>query len=82
MNEEIGRELKAHELVAQTVIVLNAEHRPEIFLTAWVEAITPNAVSFFAGLTKIHFIAGIQSDGTLKDDDGRAIKVFEYLGEI
>ena len=81
-NEEIGRELRAREMKENTVVILNAEHQPHIFMTTWVKQITPGLVCFYSGVTRIYFIGRIQPDGTLKDDQGRTIKVFEYLGEI
>ncbi len=80
---EIGRQLRADELREMTVVCLRREDR-DITATWWVESINSRAVVFLAGATwpRIHFMAFRQADGTLVDDTGKLMLVFEYLGEV
>lgn len=79
--EEIGRELKADELRPGTIVFTNPEHRPHVFLTMWVDIVSDAMVWFYAGVTKVHLGLFRHPDGTLRDDAGREIRIFEYLGE-
>jgi membrane protein YqaA with SNARE-associated domain len=78
---EIGRELKANELHSKTIVILVAEHHPNTLLTMWVDIIGQDFVSFYAGIIRSSFIAMIREDGSLADDRGRVIRVYEYLGQ-
>lgn len=80
---EVGRELRAYDLQPRTIVVTNPEHRPGMFLTMWVTDITDSMVWLLAAASEpaIHLGLFRQADGTLKDDAGRAIRIFEYLGK-
>jgi hypothetical protein len=80
MENEQGRELLAHELKEQTVVILHKEGRPKI--TSWVVRIGIDFVAFHAGVTKVTFVAKRNPDGTLEDDTPARIRVYEYLGEV
>lgn len=82
-SEEMGRELKAHELREKTVVVVRREDRA-LAATLWVEAINEAAVVFFAGATwpRVHFMASRLPNGSLIDDTGKRVLVYEYLGEV
>jgi hypothetical protein len=80
MENELGRELMAHELKERTVVVLQKEGRP--MFTSWVSIIEDHFVAFTAGVTKTTLLLKRNSDGTLEDDTPARIKVFEYLGEV
>jgi hypothetical protein len=82
MSPEIGRELKASELVERTVVVLK---RPGSHTaTYWVFKVQPEYVVFRAGAISMDFIA--QRTGPdleqITDDTGRLLHVHEYLGKI
>ena len=80
---EVGRELKADELKAKTIVVIRAEHRPDIAVTMWVKEVGDSIVWLYAGSGNVHRHLGLfrQLDGTLRDDAGRMIHVYEYLGK-
>lgn len=78
---EVGRELKADELQPGKIIVTNPSDQPHMFFTARVMGIGPREIVWLhAG--KIDVTLGLlkQPNGTLKDDSGRTIRMFEYLG--
>lgn len=82
---EVGRELKASELVAGTVVLVEPPQPavPGVLFSMWVGEVTPEYVVLFAGAVKmavINFV--VQPGDTLQDDHGRPVHVFEYLGEI
>ena len=81
--DEMGRQLRADELREKTVVVVRREDR-DLAATMWVEAVHDNAVVFLAGATwpRIHFMATRHEDGTLTDDTGKQVLVYEYLGEV
>jgi hypothetical protein len=85
---EVGRELTAYDLVLLcgiTPVILSREDRPYAY-TVWVSRVTPEFVVFLAGEVKTTFIVTLivtrHPDGTMTDDSGQRIRVFEYLGEI
>jgi hypothetical protein len=80
-NPEMGRELLAHELVVQTVVVIGREDRP-IAVTAWVKELGEDFVAFYAGETHALLIVFRHKDGTLADDTETRIHVWEYLGTV
>jgi hypothetical protein len=80
---EVGREFTAYELMLLCgfVVIVTREDRPYAY-TAWVTQVTPKFVVFRAGEIQTYFMAMRHEDGTLTDDTGRRIRVYEYLGEI
>ena len=79
IQNEVGRELAVNKLEPKTIVVLRAANRPAV--TMWVAVVGMDFVAFYAGVTKTTFIAQLREDGSLADDAGRVIKVYEYLGE-
>lgn len=77
---EIGRELRVDELKPKMIVVLVKAGRPAI--TIWVANIGQDFVAFYAGEIKTTLIAYLREDGTLADDSGIQLRVFEYLGEV
>jgi hypothetical protein len=80
-NPEMGRELLASELVVETVVVVGRADRPHCF-TVWVKSLGEDFVAFLAGDINMIFVAFRRDDGTLIDDSGARIHVWEYLGEV
>jgi hypothetical protein len=81
---EIGRPLRADELKPETLVWTNPEHRPDVFASLWVEKVSDAMVWLYAGASVPPMHLGLfrQPDGSLKDDGGRTIRIFEYLGEV
>jgi hypothetical protein len=77
----MGRELLAGELVVKTVVVVGREDRPYCF-TAWVRELGEDFVAFYAGEARVVLITFRRKDGTLADDTGKRIRVWEYLGTV
>jgi hypothetical protein len=80
-SHEVGRELLAHELTVKTVVVIGRDDRP-FLVTTWVRTIGEDFVEFFHGEVNTAFLVCRQGDGTLTDDTGRRIHVWEYLGVV
>ena len=80
MNKDIGRRLKASELHPKQIVVISPPGRSGMITMHVVER-RPNLVVFYSGVFKIHVINVIGEDDELKDDQGRLVRVFEYLGE-
>lgn len=80
-SEIIWRELSAAELVVETVVVIRREDHSAA-VTAWVSAVGSDFVAFSMGVTRTTFLAHLREDGTLADDTGRRILVWEYLGAV
>ena len=78
---EMGRELLAHELVEKTVVVVGREDRPHC-ITAWVKLVDDEVVVFLADEIKVVLITMRRPDGTMTDDTGKRILVWEYLGTV
>jgi hypothetical protein len=76
---EVGRELRIDELKPETIVVLCKEGRPAI--TIWVSRVGTDYVMFYAGEINLTLIAHLREDGTLADDSGIHLRVFEYLGD-
>lgn len=67
---------------AREVVVVAPPDKP-FYITMWVLEVKPNFVEFYSGIHRWHVVNFIRPDGrTLGDDQGRQVKVFEYLGEI
>lgn len=79
-NPEIGRKLLAHELKTKTVVVLYRPSGPHV--TAWVRGMSSRLVHFYMGVSNVHLLLTPQNDGTLADDTGKEVEVYEYLGKI
>ena len=77
--EEIGRELQPNELLRQTIVVLRKDGGPGI--TMWVAFVGQSLCAFYSGRLQCLVIAAIAEDGSIRDDKGQRIRVFEYLGE-
>jgi len=77
---EIGRELQLNELTRKSIIVLRKDSQP-FGVTMWVALVGMDYVAFYSGSLNVTFIGYIREDGTLGDDKGQRIRVFEYLGE-
>jgi hypothetical protein len=80
-NPEMGRELLAHELVVKTVVVVGRGDR-HICVTVWVLEVHDDFVLLRAGETNMVLVLIRRQDGTLIDDTGRRIHVWEYLGTV
>jgi hypothetical protein len=78
---EMGRELLAHELVEKTVVVVGREDRPHA-ITCWVELVDIQMVLFRANEIQLTLITLRRPDGTLADDTGKRILVWEFLGTV
>jgi hypothetical protein len=78
--EEIGRELGVNELVPMTVYVLTKPGRPAATMWFWGRA--NESVMFYAGVSKTALFLDLREDGSMADDSGIQIKVYEYLGKI
>ena len=81
-NPEMGRELLAHELVEKTVVLVGREDRPHYAITAWVQLVDAEIVLFSANEVHMVLITVRRPDGTLVDDTGKRILVWEYLGVV
>lgn len=81
ISDEVGRELKAHELVPRTVVVVKPPDR-SVFVTFWVTRVEPDYVAFYSDDLRWTVLNFVQPDGTITDDRGRQVRVFEYLGKI
>jgi predicted nucleotidyltransferase len=79
-NSEIGRELTVTDLKVERVVVISPPSI-NLMLTMWVEDIDETTVTFFSGVMNWRVINFVK-DGTLVDDRGRLVRVFEYLGEV
>jgi hypothetical protein len=77
---EIGRELQIDELHRASIIVLRKDHQP-FGVTMWVAIVGQDFVAFYSGSLNVTFIGHIREDGTLGDEKGERIRVYEYLGE-
>jgi hypothetical protein len=82
-NVEIGRELKAGELVEGTVVVVKPPSSPtNAVFTMWVAETNEKLVVLHSGVLKWSVINVVGPDGCLYDDQGRKVSVFEYLGKV
>jgi hypothetical protein len=79
---EIGRELLGEELILKTIVCIRRDDR-KIAMTMWVSIIERNVVVFLAGAPKpsVHFMTFRRPDGTLVDDTGKQVHVYQYLGK-
>lgn len=78
---EVGRELSADELEPMQVVVIQLPNR-NLDVTVWVKHVEDTLVVFYAGEINLHFLGFRLLDGSMVDDRGRLLHVFEYLGEV
>jgi len=76
---EIGRELQLNELQRKTIVILQRDG--EFGITMWVSFVGQEVVAFYSGRLNVLVVANIYEDGSIRDDKGKRIRVFEYLGE-
>jgi hypothetical protein len=81
LEDEVGRELKASELKPRTVVIIRPPGQ-NVLITMWVKGIDTKLVVFYSGDLRWGVINFIQPDGSIHDDQGRVVRVYEYLGEI
>lgn len=81
---EVGRRLKASELKPRTIVVIAPPGR-DAHITMWVFLVDNDQVTFRAhavpGVETWTVINFVRDDGELIDDQGRIVRVYEYLGE-
>lgn len=77
---EVGRELRVSDLRERMIVILS---RPDsdVAVTVWVKSLGEGMVAFYAGVTRALFVAAVSADGTITDNTGRQVMMFEYLGE-
>jgi hypothetical protein len=80
VTEEVGRRLKASELQPRQIVVIAPPGRQEL-ITMYVVEARHNLAVFYSGILKLHIVNIIGEDDELKDDQGRLVRVYEYLGE-
>lgn len=80
-NPEMGRELLAGDLMVKTVVIVGREDRPHCF-TVWVWHVGEDFIAFKAGEINHILIVLRLDDGTMIDETGNRIHVWEYLGEV
>lgn len=81
MINEIGEELEPNQLQPETVVVLRANHRPDVMITAWFLAMEDGYAMFHMGETKMTLVARVQN-GKLFDDTNHQIHVYRWKGDI
>lgn len=80
-NSEIGEELFHQDLTQGQVVVMRADHRPDIAITIWVDRNEEKVCWFYAGVTGVTLGLFAQADGSFRDDQNRPIHVYRYLGK-
>ena len=78
---EIGKQLTADDLKVQQIVVIEAPERNGVCMTMWVREVRANLVVFYSGELDWYVINFVSNDGTIIDDQGREVKVYEYLGD-
>lgn len=78
---EMGRQLTVQELVPRMVVIIG-HATCRAWVTAWVVRVGLDYIAFMMGELNTTFIARLDEDGKLRDDSGKEILVFEYLGTI
>lgn len=81
ITNEIGRELKAHELVPGTVVAIRPPGHNG-FITLWVGSARPTMVEFYSSEMHWTVVNFVRPDGSIVDDQDRVVHVCEYLGKI
>lgn len=82
---EVGHELKATDLRPGSIVCIAPPGRDDMLITMHVVEVRSslrgdNLVVFYSGVLKWHVVNLISGDN-LKDDQGRIVRVFEYLSE-
>ena len=80
-DDEIGRQLKAHDLKERQVVVIEPPGY-NLVCTMWVEHIDADIVVFWSSIFRWHIVNFRKPDGTIVDDQDRQVFVFEYLGKV
>lgn len=81
MTDEVGEELTLKQLEPKTVVLLQASHRPDLFITAWFRELDDKLAVFEMGEIRTTFAARIRN-GKLFDDMNHQIHVYRYKGEV
>jgi hypothetical protein len=81
LSAEMGRELRASELKEKTVVLIGHD-TCKAYATVWVEMVDKRFVAFRMGELNTTFFAFRNPDDTLRDDSGKHIRVYEFLGEV
>lgn len=79
MSDEVGRELKASELKAGEIVVIEPPGHSAM-ITMWVGEVREDTVVFYSGVKNWHVMNFVRDDAVY-DDQGRWVHVYEYLGE-
>jgi hypothetical protein len=81
---EIGDELLAHELEANTVVVLIGTHRPNAAMTAWVATVDLDAALAIFDFKETGIVLGLRVNegGQMFDGQNHRIEAHKYLGKI
>jgi hypothetical protein len=78
---EIGRELLVSDLRPPLVVVTGKDKSP-LRVTMWVAELTPTFALMIAGEVGFTLMLTINPDGTLQDNTGEQVHIWEYLGEV
>lgn len=78
MRDERGRELATSELRERTVYIVGKDGAP-VCATLWALRIEPDFVVFYSGVTRVQLLLKRRKDGTLTDDTGALVHVWEWL---
>ena len=82
LNEETGRELKATDLRPRTIVVIQPPGKT-FAITMWVDFVDTERrlVTFHSEVMHWVVLNSYDEDGVIHDDQGRVVRVYEYLGE-
>jgi hypothetical protein len=81
---EIGPQLRLDALQVGRMVVLKANHRPTLAITAWVYDVAPETMTFLLRGNpprRIFLVASRRGD-KLFDDANHELTVFRYLGTV
>lgn len=76
---EVGRMLKASEIIPGRIYVIRPPGTSSMFITMWAEQVRDGLISFYSGVASWHVVNRIVGDEIL-DDRNRLVHVYEYLG--
>ncbi len=82
MSDEIGRELTVDELRPPQVVVIAPPGHGDLRITMWVRTVTDKHVVCFSGELNWAVMSFRKPDGSMVDDQGRTVRIFEYRGEV
>lgn len=79
----VGPEIPLDRLKSKLrqVVIVSVEGFPQL-LSFWLYEVTADTVTFYSAELSWAVINFVKPDGTLRDDKGRRIRVFEYLGSV